>query len=272
MNRKTMEKTDLRRRPCRPNAARTIRVWAILFLVGLAPALTAQSLVDNSDYRRAKELERMADRALKAGEYDQSLQYAEEARVYAARAEVYAAQLLLMYKANGWRQYARDKVADAQAQGAERIFPEGFSLASTEYQLAESAYNGGAYEESIGHSRRAVAALEGFQPAAVTLPAVEPAAVEPAAAEPQPVFPRFYRVRLIPKDRDCLNKIAGYPFVYNDRYKWEILYEANRDRLRYPNNPHLIYPDQMLVIPSITGETREGIYDPGSEYPVFPGR
>jgi nucleoid-associated protein YgaU len=76
-------------------------------------------------------------------------------------------------------------------------------------------------------------------------------------------------VRLIPEDRDCLNKISGYPFVYNDRTQWRKLYEANRDKLRDPDNPHLIFPGQVFVIPSLNGERRVGEYDPDLNYPTF---
>ncbi len=254
------------------------RLIAVLLLAGVLPLLGAQSLQDNPDYRKARELQRLSEQALEAGEYDKSITYAQEAQTYAAKAEAYAARLVLAYKANGWRQYARDKVADARAQGAERTFAEGFARAAEEYRMAEGTYGAGEYESSIAHSRQAVTELEGFHPP-TAVAVVEPTDAGTAASEDweeppieQPVFPQYYRVRLIPADRDTLNKIAGYPFVYNDRYQWRVLYEANKKKLRRPNNPHLIHPDQLLLIPSLNGEKREGIYDPQKEYPVFPGK
>jgi nucleoid-associated protein YgaU len=243
-----------------------VRLLAALVLFGSLSVLGAQSLLDNPDFRRARELQQLAERALAEGEYDQATQYAEEARIHAVRAEESAARLLLKYRANGWRQQARNRVAETRAQGAEKSFAEGFARASAEAGRAESAYQAGEYEQSIGHARSALAALEGFVP----VPQRVPVSTGPATAAAEPVYPRYYRVRLIPEDRDCLNKIAGYPFVYNDRTQWKGLYEANRRLLKQPDNPHLIFPDQVFEIPSIRGEKREGVYEPGRQYPAFP--
>jgi nucleoid-associated protein YgaU len=67
-----------------------------------------------------------------------------------------------------------------------------------------------------------------------------------------------YEVKYTPLNRDSLWKIAGYSFVYGNSREWRRLYEHNRSSLRYPDNPNLIYPGQILVIPSINGEARSG--------------
>ena len=48
-----------------------------------------------------------------------------------------------------------------------------------------------------------------------------------------------------------------------------MLWEANRGILLDPNNPDLIEIGQVLTIPSIAGEAREGAYDPALGYPTF---
>ena len=73
-----------------------------------------------------------------------------------------------------------------------------------------------------------------------------------------PALPATYTVQLSSSARDCLWRIAGYPFVYNNPWKWKVLWEANRDILIDPNNPDLIEVGQVLTIPSIAGEYREG--------------
>lgn len=45
---------------------------------------------------------------------------------------------------------------------------------------------------------------------------------------------------------DCLWKIAGFYWIYNDPREWPKIYEANRDKIR---DPDLIYPGQILEIP-----------------------
>jgi nucleoid-associated protein YgaU len=48
---------------------------------------------------------------------------------------------------------------------------------------------------------------------------------------------------------DSLWSIAGNPRVYNNPWRWRRLYNANRRKLVNPNNPHLILPGTVLVIP-----------------------
>ena len=57
-----------------------------------------------------------------------------------------------------------------------------------------------------------------------------------------PVYPTTYRV----KRGDCLWYIAGYEFIYNDPFKWPVIYKANKDKIR---DPDLIYPMQVFAIP-----------------------
>lgn len=57
-----------------------------------------------------------------------------------------------------------------------------------------------------------------------------------------------YTVRLIPERRDCLWRIAGYNFIYNNPYLWPLIWIANLDII---TNPDLIFPGQVLVIPPL---------------------
>jgi len=45
---------------------------------------------------------------------------------------------------------------------------------------------------------------------------------------------------------DCLWKIAGFTWIYNNPRLWTNIYEANKDQIKDPN---LIYPKQVLKIP-----------------------
>jgi nucleoid-associated protein YgaU len=122
---------------------------------------------------------------------------------------------------------------------------------------AKSAYDTGDYDTATDLARQAKAelALIGGMPAQAT-------------AEALPL-PASYTVRLIPDDRDCLSKIAGYPFVYGDRARWPLIYRANKATLKHPENADIILPGEVLVIPSITGETRAGAWEEGKEYPNY---
>lgn len=57
---------------------------------------------------------------------------------------------------------------------------------------------------------------------------------------------KTYTVRsLVPSD--CLWRIAGYPDIYDDPFQWQRIYQRNR---RIIKNPSLIYPGQVLIIPT----------------------
>jgi nucleoid-associated protein YgaU len=112
---------------------------------------------------------------------------------------------------------------------------------------AVSAYGAGDYDRATDLAKKAKAEL-GLVSATSPLPA-------------------SYTVRLIPADRDCLSKIASYPFVYGDRKEWVRLYRANKGTLKHPENADILLPGEVLVIPSLAGETREGEWNPDAKYP-----
>jgi nucleoid-associated protein YgaU len=132
--------------------------------------------------------------------------------------------------------------ASAQSASPDPHMAKALELRAT----AESAYGAGDYDSSAELARQAKREL--------------------ALIEGPTVLPFFYTVRLIPEDRDSLSKIAGYPFVYGDRAQWKLLYGANKERLKHPENADILLPGEVLVIPSIAGEIRGGAWEPGKEY------
>jgi nucleoid-associated protein YgaU len=115
---------------------------------------------------------------------------------------------------------------------------------------AASTFEAGDYDASAELARAAKAELALYEGAFAPLPA-------------------SYTVRLVPADRDSLSKIAGLSFIYNDRSRWHELYAANKGTLKHPEDEDLILPGEVLALPSIAGERREGEYDPGKRYPEF---
>jgi nucleoid-associated protein YgaU len=55
-------------------------------------------------------------------------------------------------------------------------------------------------------------------------------------------LPRSYTV--VPGD--YLIKISGMPRIYSDEARWKRIFRANRDKI---DDPNLIYPDQIFLIP-----------------------
>ncbi len=248
----------------------TITILALVVLGFIASALPAQSLLDNEYYKKAQALKAQSDTALAAGDYDLSASLAAEAKANLIKSDAYVEEMLGRYRANGWLQRGNEQLAQAKAAGADKTAKELYDEAASDLDMAKASYDGGTYDDSIDFSRRAIATLDTI-PAPVAIQPATTTTVEPTVTvEPTtPELPATYTVQLILERRDCLWRIAEYPFVYNNPWKWKVLYEANRDILIEPNNPNLIEVGQVLTIPSIAGERREGDYDPALTYPVF---
>lgn len=73
-----------------------------------------------------------------------------------------------------------------------------------------------------------------------------------------PIRPKYYVVKKRQPLTDCLWRIAGYSFIYNNPTRWNLIFEANRNIIK---DPDLIYPGQVIEIPSFDGEERSGTYD-----------
>lgn len=106
-----------------------------------------------------------------------------------------------------------------------------------------------------------------------TAPVVEEETTTAPVVEEEPKFdgsfPQYYIVREWEDYKDCFWNIAGKPYIYNDPWMWQKLYEANKDRIPDPENPNIIEPGMKMIIPSVSGETRNGEYNPDFNYDTF---
>ncbi len=227
------------------------------FLLAAAGTLGAQSLLDNEFYKKAQNQLALSELAMADGDYDLAASLAEQAKENFAKSDEYVARMKAYYTASGWLNRAEDRIAYAKSINADvkfkKEYDEAFHLALQARSLMEKE----SYEESVGYSKQALAALEN-----IGVVVEEP---QPAAQDKQ-TLPASYTVRLLKPLRDCLWRIAGYPFVYNDPRMWRKLYEANKSTFPDPDNPDLILPGQVLKIPALKGEDREGVYDPSLLY------
>ncbi|KPJ83123.1 MAG: hypothetical protein AMS17_18010 [Spirochaetes bacterium DG_61] len=218
----------------------------VITLVLLGIIAVGESFFDNPDYKKAKELNRMAEKAFAEGDYDKAYEYAEEAKKYTEKADEYASMLVLRNKANTLMYKASKRLEFVKNQGGEKTHPKEYEKARADYKIAQSAYDSEQYERSIEYANLVIESLESIVP--------------------KSPLPKYYRVRLIMKRRDCFWRIAEYKFIYDNPWKWTVIYEANKQKLREPDNPNLIFPGQIFLIPSINGEFREGTYDPNKKY------
>jgi hypothetical protein len=246
----------------------------------MAHVAFGQDLMDNEYYQKALKFRKMAEDALAGGNYDKSYEYSEESKKNTQIASDLFAALVLKYRANSLLMQASNRIDSLENMGVSDDDQPVFDQAKSDFEVARTSFNGGEYEKSIEYSTMVLDALknmkgkpaeptvrviEGAEPSGEEMTAVSEAPAEetPAVAQPaEKPLPKYYRVRLIPDRRDCFWRIAEYDFVYGDPFKWRILYEANKSDLKYPDNPDLILPGQVFVIPEQEGEAREGTWNP----------
>ena len=181
------------------------------------------------------------DKGLISDEEKQAADAALKAGLEAKDASRTAAQNTL-----GEAQKAYDK---ALARNAKNNYPAALAAAVKTLEAAKASLKTEDYTSAAAQAKTA-------QEAFASIPEFAP-------------LPARFKVRYIPGETDTLWRIAGFPFIYNNNYLWMRLYNANKDLLHAPNDPHLILPGQILSIPSLKGETREGLWDAKKTYPIY---
>ena len=144
---------------------------------------------------------------------------------------------------------ARNAYDKAVARNARNNYPALLAKGAKEIEASRQAFDSGDSLTASAKAESARAILEGISEFAP--------------------LPATYKIGMVPerKNMDNLWSIAASPFGYNDPYKWTILYNANKPTLPDPSNPNLLRPGQVIKIPSIGGELREGQWDPKKTYP-----
>ncbi len=220
---------------------KTLLIAALLLFIVSAGSLFAQaSLYNNEYYQKSVEYRTMAEDALEAGEYDKSYEYAVKSREFSALSKAYIAEMVKAYKARSSLEYAKERIELARRVNLENRDADLYNSAFSFFQDSKTDFDEKKYDESYEKSQQVIELLKDVKGGQV--------------------LPAFYEVKLNKAKRDCLWRIAGFDFVYGDPWKWTELYEANRDSMPEPDNPDLIIPGQLLRIPSIKGEIREGTY------------
>jgi HEPN domain-containing protein len=202
------------------------------------------SISQNEYYLRSLELTKLALETYEYGDYDASTGFAQEAIRYAELSDEYVSVQLIAE--------AKRLLAWADKNNIAARFPNNYREGKEQYENAVDAHANENWNESIDSAMKSIeifAAFESGRPVTTT-----------ATTTASGTLPRQYTVRTWRVERDCLWTIAGYPWVYGDPWKWRELYNANKDKMPEPANPDLIVPDMVLDIPSIKGETRQGMW------------
>lgn len=223
----------------------------VAFILALAMAFSAfaASYKNNTYQKLANEYTKKAEAALDAGEYALSEEYAAKAAENAELSKAYIDKMLAQGNAEKAIAEAKKKLDWAKSVNADKTFPTAYSAAEEAFSNANTAYDKGDYLSAVQYAKAVNDALNGVR-------------------EVTPL-PQFYVVRPWAETKDCYWNISGRKYVYNNPLLWENLYNANKSKMPRPNDPNLILPGMKMEIPSISGELREGTYNPNKEYEPF---
>ncbi len=212
----------------------------------LSVGVFAASYKNNTYQKLADEYTKKAQNALDAGEYELSVEYAQKAEENAALSQAFVKKMLAKSDCDKVMKSASKRIDYAKSINAERNFPMAYSSAQKSYASAQSSYDGEDYESATSFANQVLEALADIK-------------------EITPL-PEYYVVRPWADSKDCYWNISGRNYVYDNPLLWENLYQANKDNMPKPNDPNLILPGMKMKIPSITGEYREGVYNPSKKY------
>jgi hypothetical protein len=209
-------------------------------------------LLNNEYYRESIRLKKLATDAFDYGDYDLSAGYSADAAAAALRSDEYVALRLKIRAADSAIAKAKERLDWATSIGAARSFAVKYAAASAAYDGAVAARGEESYDSAISLAQQVLAEL--------------------ALVRDVPPLPALYKVRPWAETRDCFWNIAAYPWVYGDPTKWDVLYQANKAKLRHPDNPNLLHVGTVISIPSLNGEYRDGTWEKGKAYSAFSGR
>jgi len=200
-----------------------------------------QGIRNNEFYLESLRLTKLALETYEYGDYDASSGFAEEAVRFALLSDEYVANQLVIEAKRLLDWADSNNIASRQPN----VYREGKNY----YETSVAAQSNEEWAETIDAATRSIEIF---------------ASLQTGGSSP---LPRQYTVRTWASVRDCLWNISSYPWVYGDPWRWRTLYEANKSKLPEPNNPDLIEPGMILDIPSVRGETRQGMWEPGRSYP-----
>ena len=222
---------------------------AFILVLAMAASAFAASYKNNTYQKLANEYTKKAEAALDAGEYALSEEYASKAAENAELSKAYIDKMLAQSNAEKAIAEAKKKLDWAKSVNADKTFPTAYSAAEEAFSNANTSYDKGDYLSALQYAKAVSDALDGVR-------------------EVTPL-PQFYVVRPWAETKDCYWNISGRKYVYNNPLLWENLYNANKSKMPRPNDPNLILPGMKMEIPSISGELREGTYNPNKDYEPF---
>lgn len=148
-------------------------------------------------------------------------------------------------------QEAENAIAQAKQAGAEKYASASFRAAEDKYREGMDLVDTKKYKNAVPLLEETVRLADAARQEAIDAKRIEEekrkaeeakAAAEAQAAQETSSATTIHKV----KRGECLWNIAGYRKIYSDPWKWQKIFNENRDKIR---DPDLIFPGQELVIP-----------------------
>lgn len=143
---------------------RFVLVALLVVAAGLS-LLPAQSLADNSYFKRSVELRGLADRAFDDGDYDAAADYAAQAQEYAGLSDKFVEKMVAMGVADKAIGTARAKGAAVDQVQAKQGWPSQYAAASDAFAAALDAYKAEDYKTAAAKADEASRAWDGLSAA-----------------------------------------------------------------------------------------------------------
>jgi HEPN domain-containing protein len=204
-----------------------------------------EGILSNEFYLESLRLTKLAHDTYEIGDYDASAGFAQEAIRFAQLSDEFVAVQLIAE--------AKRLLDWADKNNIANRHPNDYRDGKYYYETSLEFHSEEDWNETISSATKSIsifAALETGRTITTT------------TASRSTGLPKQYTVRTWAREKDCLWNISGYSWVYGDPSRWKVLYEANKSKMPDSNNPNLIEPGMVLDIPSIKGETREGMWRP----------
>ena len=222
------------------------------------------SFRNNHFYVESLRLANLARLAFDEGDYDASIYYSEEAIRNANLSDEYVRVRLRMFETDKAILAAANRLTYASVVNAAFRYPDEYREAQEAYAEARAFRAAGSWDDAIEAAHRVLAIL------AVLDQGIDGTDRTDGIGGGIQPLPAQYTVRAWATYRDCLWNIAAQPWAYNDPFKWKLLYDTNKSKMPQSDNPDLIEPGMVLDIPSIKGETRQGMWSAGASYVALP--
>lgn len=211
---------------------------------------SAQKLIDEVNKRREELISN--NRISKGDDYDSHI---VETRIIAEQARKNGDYAFAISKAENTIEFEKGIVAQEEAQRK-------YALAKAKMKTYKKVLNDFDKERKEAKMLLDKAWLhfeiEDYKTSVAASELVLAMIAEIELTKPLKKLPKYYKVRLILPKRESLWRIAEYEFIYGDPENWRLIYKHNKDKI---DDPDVIFPGQVFVIPEREGESRSGYYE-----------